>query len=31
VKMNYLIIVLLTSNKRGNVAIELDITGSGPY
>jgi len=29
--MNYVMIVLLTLNKRGNVAIELDIMGSGQY
>jgi len=31
VKINYLIIVFLTSNKTGTVAIELNIMGSGQY
>ena len=29
--MKYKIIVLLTSNKRGNLAIDLDIMGCGLF
>jgi hypothetical protein len=30
-KINYLMMVFLTSNKGGTIAIEWDIMGSGPY